>query len=98
MGYKTNGVTISHKAHLTFDLSRSKVMAPKESLYMISSMSTIQLKSLYLIVFEIFDKKACMTFDLGSGSKVMAPNESPYMISYVLNTNEVSISLSFLDI
>ena len=81
MGHKTNGVTISHKVHLTFDLSRSKVMAPKESPYMISSMSTIQLKSLYLIVFEIFDKKAHMTFDVGSRSKVMAPNESPYMIS-----------------
>ena len=56
MGYKTNGVTFSHKVHLTFDLSRSKVIAPKESPYMISSMSTIQLKSLSLIVFEIFEE------------------------------------------
>ena len=83
MGYKTNGVPISRKTNLTFDLSRSKVMAPKENLYMISSMATIQLKSLYLIVFEIFDKKAYMTFDLGSGSKVMAPSESQYTIFYM---------------
>ena len=69
---------------MTFDLgSRSKVMVPNESPYMIFYMCTIQMKSLSLIVFEIFDKKACMTFDLGSRSKVLAPKESPYMISYM---------------
>ena len=53
--------------HLTFDLkSRSKVMAPNESPYMISYMSTIQMESLSLIVFEIFEKNAYLTFDLGS--------------------------------
>ena len=83
MGYKTNGVPISRKTNLTFDLSRSKVMAPKESIYMISSIATTHLKSLYLIVFEIFDKKAYMTFDLDSGSKVMAPSESQYTIFYM---------------
>ena len=58
-------------------------MAPNESPYMISYMSTIQMESLSLIVFEIFEKNTHMTFDLGSRSKVMAPNEGPYMISYV---------------
>ena len=47
------------KARLTFDLgSRSIVMAPNESSYMISYMSTIQIESLSLIVFEIFEKKS----------------------------------------
>ena len=41
------------KACLTFDLaSRSKVIAPNESLYMIYYMSTIQMAPLFLIVFE----------------------------------------------
>ena len=34
-------------------------------------------------VFEIIEKTARVTFDLGSRSNVMAPNESPYMISYM---------------
>ena len=43
---------------LTFDLGpKSKVMAPNESPYMISYMSTIQMESLSLIVPEIFAKK-----------------------------------------
>ena len=42
-------------AFLTFDLDpRSKVMAPNESPYMISYMSTIQMESLALMVTEIF--------------------------------------------
>ena len=38
---------------MTFDLgSRSKVMTPNESPYMISYMSTIQMEPLSLIVYE----------------------------------------------
>ena len=37
---------------------RSKVKAPNESPYMISYMSTIQMKSLSLTIFEIFAKIA----------------------------------------
>ena len=45
-------------AFLTFDLDpRSKVVAPNESLYMISYMGIIQMKSLFFIVCEIFAKK-----------------------------------------
>ena len=44
---------------LTLDLGpKSKVMAPNESPYMVSYMSTIEMKSLSLIVFEIFVKIA----------------------------------------
>ena len=69
---------------VTSDLGpRSKVMAPNASPYMISYMSTIQMKSLSLVIFEIFEKIAFLTFDLGLRSKVMAPNESPHMISYM---------------
>ena len=54
---------------MTFDLgSRSNVMAPNERPYMISYMSTIQMESLSHIDFEIFEKNAHMTFDLGQGS------------------------------
>ena len=50
-------------AFLTFDLDlRSKVMAPNESPYMISYMSTIQMESVSLVVFKIFEKKDHMTF------------------------------------
>ena len=66
--------------HLTFDLgSRSNVMAPNESQYMVSYMSTIQMESLSVIVSEIFETKTCLTFDLGSRSNAMAPSESPYI-------------------
>ena len=42
---------------MTFDFgSRSKVMVPNESPYMVSYMSTIEMKSLSLAVFEIFAK------------------------------------------
>ena len=79
---------------MTFDLgSRSKVMAPNESPYMIFYMSTIQMESLSLIVFEIFEKTVHMTFDLGSRSKVMAPNESLYMISYMSTIQMGSLSI-----
>ena len=58
-------------------------MVPNESAYMVSYVSAIQIESLSIIVLEIFDKKACMTFDLGSRSQIVAPNESPYIISYI---------------
>ena len=71
-------------ADLASDLgSRSKVIAPNESPYMISYMSAIQTESISLAVFEIFEKRSHMTFDLGSRSKFNAPNENPYMISYM---------------
>ena len=50
---------ISENSILTFVHDpRSKVMAPNESPYMISYMYIIQMKSLFLIVFEIFAKIA----------------------------------------
>ena len=83
-------------------------MAANESPYMISYMSVIQMKSLSLIVFEIFAKIAFLTFDLGQGQrswqqiprlKVMAANDSHfYDFLYVYITNEVSISHCFRDI
>ena len=83
---------------MTFDLgSRSKVMAPNESPYMISYMSTIQMESLSLIVFEIVEKNAHMTFDLGSRSMFIAPNESPYMISYMFTIQIEPLSLIFFE-
>ena len=51
------------------------------------------MESLSLIVFEIFDNKAYMTFDLGSRSNVMAPNESSYMISYMSTIQMEPLSL-----
>ena len=51
------------------------------------------MESLSLIVFEIFDNKAYMTFDLGSRSNVMAPNESPYVISYMCTIQMEPLSL-----
>ena len=68
-------------------------MAPNESSYMISYMSTIQMKSLSHVFFEIFETKARLTFDLGSRSNVMAPNESPYMISYMSTIQMETLSL-----
>ena len=56
------------------------------------------MESLTLIVFEIFDNKAYMTFDLGPRSNVMAPNESPYMISYMCTIQMGSLSLIVFDI
>ena len=52
-------------------------MAANESPYLISRVSTIQMESLSLVVFEIFEEKVHLNFDLGSRSKVMTPNESP---------------------
>ena len=67
---------------MTFDLgSRSNVMAQNESSYMISYMSTVQIKTLSLVFFEIYETKARLTFDLGLRSNTMAPNESSCMIS-----------------
>ena len=57
-------------------------------------MTTIQMESLSLIIFEIFEKKNTdLAFDLGSRSKVIAPKESPYMISYMSTIQMVSLSL-----
>ena len=50
------------------------------------------MKSLSLIVCEIFVKIAFLTFDLDPRSKVMAPNESPYMISYMCIIQMKSLS------
>ena len=56
-------------AYLTFDLDpRSKVITPNESPYMTCYMSTIQLESLTLMVFEIVEEK-CL-FDLSRSSEV----------------------------
>merc|ERR1711893_431953 len=86
-------------AFLTSDLGpRSKVMAPNETLYMISYMSIIQMKSLSLVVFEIFAKMAFLTSDLGPRSKVMAANESPYMIFNMSVIQMKSLSLIFVKI
>ena len=65
--------------------SRSNVMAPTGSLYMyvVSYISTIQMKTLSLVFFQIFKMKVHATFDLGSRSNVTAPNESSHMISYI---------------
>ena len=41
------------------------------------------MKSLSLVVFELFAKTAFLTSDHGPRSKVMAPNGSPYMLSYM---------------
>ena len=66
---------------------------------MVSYMFTIQMESLFLVVFEIYEKKAIWPFDLGSRSKVMTPNESPYnSFLCVYNTNGDSIYRSFWDI
>ena len=57
-------------AFFTFDLDlRSKVMAPNESPYMISYMSTIQMESLSLTLFEIFDKISFETEVKGQGQR-----------------------------
>ena len=79
---------------MTFDLdTRSKVMAPNESAYMIYYMSTIQMESPCLMDFEIFAKIAFLTFDLDPRSKVIARNESPYMISYMSTKQMESLAL-----
>ena len=81
-------------ARLTFDLgSRSNFIAPNESSYMISYMSTIQMKSLSHVFFEIFETIARLTFDLCLKSNFMAPKESPYMISYMSTIKMKTLSL-----
>ena len=49
---------------------------------MVSSMSTIDMKSLSLVVSKIFAKRAFCPLDLGPRAKIMASNESPFMVSY----------------
>ena len=61
-------------------------------------MCTIQMKSLLLIIFEIFDKKSIWPFDFGSRSKVMAPNERPCMISYMSTIQMKPLSHVFFEI
>ena len=79
---------------MTFDLdSKSKVIAPNESPYMISYMYTIQKKSLSLIVCKISSKRAFLTFDLDLRSKVIAPNERPYVILYMCIIQKKLLSL-----
>ena len=79
---------------LTSDLGlRSKVISPNESPCVISYRCTIQMKSLSLIVFEIFAKMTFWVIDLGPRSKVISPNESPYMISYMSTIQMESLAL-----
>ena len=73
-------------------------MVPNESPYMVSYMPKIEMKSLSLVVFEIFAKIAFLPLDLGPKSKVMAPNESPYMVSYMSMIEMKSLSLAILEI
>ena len=76
----------------------SKFMAPNESQYVFSIMFAIQIESQSPIIFEVFEKNSCMTYDLGSRSMVMAPNESPYMISYMSTIQTESLSLIVFEI
>jgi len=73
-------------------------MVPNERPYMISYMCTIQKKTLSLALFEMFDRNACMTFDLGSRSKVMAPTKRTYMISYMCTIQMKSLSLIVFEV
>ena len=73
-------------------------MVPEESPYMVPYISLAGMKSLSLIVFEIFAKIAFRPRDLGPRSKVMAPNESPYMVSYMSLIEIKSLSLAVLEI
>ena len=78
---------------MNFDLgSRSKVMAPNESPHMISYTFTKQMECLSLIVFEIFEENALVTFDL-DWSKDMAQNESEYMYLQCWNPSREDIPL-----
>ena len=73
-------------------------MAPNESPWMISHMCTIQMKSLSLIIFKIFDKSPFDLLTLVQGQKVMAPNESTHMISYMSTIQMETLSDSLRDI
>ena len=65
---------------------------------MVPYMSLTGMKSLSLIVFEIFAKIAFRPRDLGPRSKVMAPNESLYMVSYMSTIEMKSLSLVVFEI
>ena len=65
---------------------------------MISYMSAIQMESLSLTIFEIFDKIAFFDRGQRSRSKVTSPNESPYMISYMSTIQMESLSLVVFEI
>ena len=84
---------LTSKGHLRF-----KVMTPNESPYMVSYMSIIEMKSLSLVVFEIFVKMAFWPLDLGPRSNVMAPSESPYMVSYMSIIEMKSLSVVVFEI
>ena len=90
---RSENTYLTSKGHL-----RLKVMAPNESPYMVSYMSIIEMKSLSVVVFEIFAKIAFWPLDLGPRSKVMAPNESPYMVSYMSTIEMKSLSLVVFEI
>ena len=51
-------------------------MAPHKSQFMVSYTSVTEMKSLSLVVFEVFAKIAVRPHDLGPRSKVMVPNEA----------------------
>ena len=61
-------------------------------------MSTIQMKPLSRVFFQIFETIACLTFDLGSRSNFIAPNESSYMISYMSIIQMKPLSCVFCEI
>ena len=67
-------------------------------MYMVSYISTIQMKTLSLVFFQIFKTKVHVTFDLGARSNVIAPNESSYMISYMSTVQMKSLSHVFSEI
>ena len=52
-----------------------------------------EMKSLSLVVFDMFAKLAFWTLDLWPWSKVMAPNESPYIVSYMSLIEVKSLSV-----
>ena len=77
---------------------RSKVISPNESPYVISYRCTIQMKSLSLIVFEIFAKMTFLVIDLRPRSKVISPNESPCVISYMSTIQMEALTLVVCEI
>ena len=85
--------TSHHHKKFTLDQGQRSCHQMKAHNYVISYMSIMQMKSLSLIVFVIFEKIAVLTFDLGPRTKVMAANESLCMISYMSVIQMKSLSL-----
>ena len=73
-------------------------MAPNKSPYLVSYMSIIEMKRLYLVVFQIVAQTPFSPLDLGPRSKVMAPNESLYMVSYMSRIEMKSLSFAVFEI